>query len=145
MRIIFLSDERVKRCAKTLKKISGDYDLDIRLTEAQNVMAMVFGYRNYQHLRSMLGASPPSLMDGNIDPEEAVRRRDFQVASLAAALEIGTDIASKIIEEIGPTAGGRRVDDQLELKSMPPVVVVRKNRALSGLAPGRRLIDLRGS
>lgn len=106
MHFYFPTDGRPRGIAKKLKRCAEEKGIGIRLTAAQNAMARVYGYRDWLDLLSTIGAEPPSPWDCNVEHDEVVRRRKFQISQLSTALGVEELLAAEIIDVLRPTENG---------------------------------------
>ncbi len=150
MKVLFATDVRMKRIAKQLKRHAGGIGVELKLTEAQNAMARVYGYCNYHDFRSQVGVGTPTLLDDAVGVEEVREREAFQTAALAEALQIEMAAAAKLVAEIAPT--GSRRSNQVDAapcrafgnsQNAPAVVTLRRKSKLPKRGVERqRVFDL---
>lgn len=104
MRIEFSSTTHPSRVAKNLAKFLGaSGDRQVKLVEAQDITAGMFGYANWRELAKCAGKSGESAWDEAIPERERTARRSGYVAALTAR-GIPEATATSLVDEIRPTA-----------------------------------------
>jgi hypothetical protein len=104
MRIEFSSTTHPSRVAKNLAKhLAASGGRQVKLVEAQNITAGMFGYDNWRELAKCSGKSGESAWDESIQESERAARRTGYVAALTAR-GIPEDLAASVVDTIRPTA-----------------------------------------
>lgn len=108
MRIFFANKSRPKSIASKLRETLARIGISLPLRQSLEVVARIYGYRDWNQLCAMAGTSPQSPSDFELPPEEVAERRRYQIHALAAAMQIGATEASAIIDVIKPTCSGTK-------------------------------------
>jgi hypothetical protein len=110
--------ERPKRKGKLLKRTLEERGHILHLTRCYDLIAQMYGYRNYAELREYVGYFGRSLSDEDVDEVTFGRRINFQVNKL---LEIGVAPieAEEIIELVRPT--GKHASFARAIRPLGPV------------------------
>lgn len=104
MRIHFSSLDRPKAVAKKLKASLSFLGTPMRLSQAQEQAALLYGYISWHELRTSIGTLPRSPDDEELTASLVVARREYQVAKLVDA-GIPLNQATYAIKMIAPTSG----------------------------------------
>lgn len=102
MKIVFNSLSRPKRAAKALVTLVPD----LQLSKAQEAVAYICDYDSWEQLRnaSESPASPPSVDDEDLAPEELEQRHQFQAERARAFFRVNPQQARLIVEAVAPGA-----------------------------------------
>ncbi len=107
MRFHFDDTRRPARVAKLLRAAFAAKGKELWLTEAQDISARLYGYANYQELRTCCGRAPASAWDEACPPEIKAGRRRNHLATLVAA-GLPREAAEAFLADARPTARTRR-------------------------------------
>lgn len=103
LRIYFMTTQRPKTIAKKLKRAAKAAGIELKLENALEAVAKMYGYAHWHELHSSIGSGTPSLMDGDVSDEEVTARRGYQSRILAEELAIEIDIAAALVDAVPPT------------------------------------------
>ncbi len=119
MRFHVRSTDLPKAMSKRLKRRLPEMGYEIRKCAADQLLARMYGYRNWNDLLGNIGARRPDLYDQLVDPRTVAARRAHHIAVLvdwgckpddaAVLVDWGCkpDDAARLVEEIGPTSNRR--------------------------------------
>ncbi|TWG49970.1 glyoxalase superfamily protein [Aminobacter sp. J44] len=110
MRIHFTNTSRPKAVAAALRKELAMQGVKLSLRRSLEVVAKLFGYRDWNQLCSLAGSEPPSLSDLDVDDATRSSRRTYQAAVLVRGLGISMALAHQLVERIGPSRYGTPTD-----------------------------------
>lgn len=145
MRLHFSTDVMPRRMARKLQRAAQESGVSMRLKFAQNQIARMFGYRNYEELRAIIGTGASS--------DVAVRSADeyFRAAVVRLATDNGwtAEFAEQLCEPIKRLVE-LVVEDPLPVASRPeaptrPAILVhlkRRNSSRRSSRPQVPVFDL---
>lgn len=98
---IIMTEERMKRMAKRLRRVLRDLGVELKHTDCLKLSARLCGFDDwYQYLERDLDA-PLGLLDHDLSEEDFIARDAFQMAVLQAA---GLDaVARELLDRGNPT------------------------------------------
>lgn len=109
MRILFSNTSRPKAVAASLRGELAVVGVTLPLRRSLEVVAKLFGYRDWNQLCTLAGREPPSPSDLDVDEASVSERRKYQAAALVRELRISPQLASALVGKIGPSRYGRPI------------------------------------
>ncbi|MBY3433507.1 hypothetical protein HFN89_05040 [Rhizobium laguerreae] len=113
MHQFFLSDnEMPKRVARLLKDEFERFDIVFSLSKCRNIVAELYGEKNWKQLESGMGQRPPSPLDHESDDTVVAARRSHQ-SMVLQGYGIPLDAVQSVLDRTRPTSSRsqRRVED----------------------------------
>ena len=98
---IYMTENRIKRAAKRLRKILRERGLETHYMDCLNLVARLLGFHNYTDFSRHAVDAPISPFDENLPDADFAARDDFQMGVLAAAGYAA--IAREVLDRVNPT------------------------------------------
>ncbi len=103
----YTADWNAKRRAKRLKRALNEHGHDLPYTRCLDLMARLYGFANFSHMKRTEWSGPPSPFDDSVDDETLEAR--FQKQERVMAEAGFADVAGAVLDAVNPTGRGKRL------------------------------------